>query len=94
MPTRTKSDQEATSKMLESLAHLAAHLSVDQLAWEHLLQDAREALELLTRTALLNSDLKAGIDTTGYYLRAQELNIRLEILEEFSAQLPNPTTED
>lgn len=88
MTVRDKETSSETSEFLKRLAHLSTHLTIDRDIWDGMLEDAKTQLEGLTREAIRSTDLTRGLSNSGYMIRAQELTIRLDILEEFVHQLP------
>lgn len=78
--------KEGTSALLSLIAEAIRKLDTSVNVWEEAIRLAKDELNTLTRTAVLSADV-AGLHTAGYQVRAQELVIRIEILEELLGQI-------
>lgn len=81
--------QKETSELIKLVARLVQQLDTDLDSWQVVLDSVTQDLHHLTISALNSRDGLTGLDSHSYRVRAQELAIRIDILEELIAQLPD-----
>ena len=77
-----------TTGLTAAIAQAVAHLSLEPEVWENFVIQARTDLLDLTQRAVFTIG-EGGLHTVGFQLRAQELALRIEILETLLTQIQN-----
>lgn len=78
----------ATSSLLEVIAGAVVNLDTDPEVWQMAIILAKEEL-LQVVTEACSKIGEGGLHTAGFQARAQELTIRIEILEELVSNIHN-----
>ena len=79
-----------TCKMVEALVLMSTQLDQNVDTWRELLELANEDLTDHVRESIeAKTGVGQGLDSVAFQLKAIELNVRIQILEEFVGLLPN-----
>lgn len=85
---RDSATKQDTSEMLVLLTQAMSMLDMTSETWTELLTTAQQDLQNYVMSSVQSNTLETGVDSAPFKTKVLEYTIRIEILEEFLAGMP------